>query len=101
MGAAAKLQRIGLPVAALARPASVPIDTTRTSSPYFSPKSACAPIPRASSGVMIRVSTGAFWRMKSFTSRSTCAYSSGVSALAWLKSKRSRSGALSEPRCAT
>ena len=43
--------------------ASVPMDTTRTSSPYFSPNSACAPIARASSGVMMRVSTGAFWRM--------------------------------------
>jgi hypothetical protein len=53
----------------------VPIDTTRTSSPYFSPNSACAPMARASSGVMIRVSTGAFWRMKAFTSASTCASS--------------------------
>jgi hypothetical protein len=49
---------------------------------------------------MIRVSTGAFWRMKSFTSRSTCAIRR-VNALPWLKSKRSRSGAFSEPRCAT
>jgi hypothetical protein len=102
MGAAAKLDRIGLPVAALAGAGGAPIDTTRTSSPYFSPKQRLrAQIPRASSGVMIRVSTGEFWRMKSFTSRSTRASSSALNALPWLKSKRSRSGAFSEPRCAT
>ncbi len=39
-------------------PARLPIETTRTSSPYFSPKSALAPSFCASSGVMIRVSTG-------------------------------------------
>ena len=48
-----------------------PIETTRTSSPYFSPNSACAPRARASSGVMIRVSTAEFWRTKSLTSAST------------------------------
>ena len=39
------------------------METTRTSSPYFSPKSAWAPMARASSGVMIRVSTLEFCRM--------------------------------------
>ena len=37
-----------------------PIDTTRTSSPYFSPKSAMAPEARASSSAISRVTTGVF-----------------------------------------
>ena len=80
----------------------MPIDTTRTLVAVFLAEE--APAHRGhgrSSGVMIRVSTGAFWRMKSFTSRSMRDNSSADSALEWLKSKRSRSGALSEPRCAT
>ena len=51
MGAAAQLDRI------LLRRPSPPIDSTRTSSPYFSPNSAMAPAAIASSGVISRVST--------------------------------------------
>ena len=59
MGAAAEFERIGRRrPAPMPLPARVPIETTRTSSPYFSPKSARAPSARASSGVMMRVSTG-------------------------------------------
>ena len=43
MRAAAELDRISWP-ALLARLRSTPIDTTRTSSPYFSPNSASAPL---------------------------------------------------------
>jgi hypothetical protein len=51
---------------------------------------------------MIRVSTGVFCRMKAFTSASTLRVIVRALSLAeWLKSKRSRSSALSDPRCAT
>src|SRR6266853_2857928 len=72
---------------------SPPIDSTRTSSPYFSPNSAMAPAAIASSGVIRRVSTGLFSRMRSFTSSSILRSSSCEIALVWLMSKRSRSGA--------
>ena len=78
-----------------------PMETTRTSSPYFSPKRASAPAFTASSGVMRRVATSALRRMRSLTSVSTARMSSDVSAFGWLKSKRSRSGATSEPFCVT
>ena len=55
-----------------------PIATTRTSSPYFSPNSAIAPSFTAASGVISRVVTSAFSRMRAFTSRSTAASSAGV-----------------------
>ena len=46
---------------AAGRPASpTPIETTRTSSPYFSPNSAMAPLSMASSSAIRRVSTGEF-----------------------------------------
>ena len=63
VGAAAELERVGVALRPRAPlPARVPIETTRTSSPYFSPKSARAPSLCAASGVMIRVSTGVFCR---------------------------------------
>ncbi len=78
-----------------------PIETTRTSSPYFSPNSAIAPASIAACGVIRRVSTASLSRTRSLTSRSTTAMSSGVIPLLWLKSKRRRSGATSEPFCVT
>ena len=39
-----------------------PIESTRTSSPYFSPNRAMAPAEMASSGVISRVVTGTFER---------------------------------------
>ena len=41
-------------------PSGSPMETTRTSSPYFSPNSARAPVSRASSSAISRVSTGEF-----------------------------------------
>ncbi len=48
-----------------------PIETTRTSSPYFSPNSAMAPSSTAAAGVIRRVMTSEFSRMRAFTSAST------------------------------
>ena len=79
----------------------MPIDTTRTSSPYFSPNRAMAPVSMASSMAISRVSTGAFCRMMAFAMSSTAATSSALIGLVCEKSKRSRSGATSEPFCAT
>ena len=48
---------------ALSPDCPTPIETTRTSSPYFSPNSAMAPVSMASSSAISRVSTGVFCRM--------------------------------------
>ena len=79
--AAAQLDRI---IAVVERP----IESTRTSSPYFSPNSAIAPAEIASSGVISRVVTGSLERICAFTSASTASISSRVSALGCEKSKR-------------
>ena len=60
-----------------------------------------APAAIASSGVIRRVSTDEFLRMRSLTSSSILRSSSSEIALVWLMSKRSRSGATSEPFCVT
>ena len=83
-------------------PARAPIETTRTSSPYFSPKSARAP---SSCGVVRRHDPGLDRRVlpdvgvdlgldrgELLAASSPCR---------WVKSKRSRSGATRLPRCAT
>ena len=80
--------------------AALPIETTRTSSPYFSPNSALAPASRASSSAINRVVTSAFSSTTSLAMSSTRASSSAEIGLGWAKSKRSRSGETSEPRCA-
>ena len=49
-------------------PSPSPIETTRTSSPYFSPNSAIAPVSTAASGVISRVVTSLFSRTRAFTS---------------------------------
>ena len=64
MRAAAQLDRLRRLVAFRPRP----IATTRTSSPYFSPNSAIAPVSTAASGVISRVVTSVFSRMRAFTS---------------------------------
>jgi hypothetical protein len=63
-------------------------DTTRTTSPYFSPKIIIAPAWRAFSSSSTEVSVAAFSRTSSFTRRSTSASSSSVSGWKWEKSKR-------------
>src|ERR671924_196581 len=73
------------------------ISTTRTSSPYFSPKSIIAPSLRASSICVTNARTGRFSKIRSLTIRSTSARSSGVSAWGCVKSKRSLSGRTAEP----
>ena len=51
--------------------AARPIETTRTSSPYFSPNSARAPDSIASATGMTRVTTGSFCQTTAFATRST------------------------------
>ena len=77
MGAAAQFDRPAERVAACAR-ALLPIDTTRTSSPYFSPNSARAPASRASSTAISRVVTSSFSSTTSLAMSSMRASSSGV-----------------------
>ena len=48
-----------------------PIDTTRTVSPYFSPKSIVAPLVWASASDMTRHCTGVLARISAFTMSST------------------------------
>ena len=60
-----------------------------------------APVSMASSMAISRVSTGAFCRMMALAISSTAATSSALIGLVCEKSKRSRSGATSEPFCAT
>ncbi len=70
----------------------VPICTIRTTSPYFSPKSAIAPSARASSSVVVIGRTASLRRIHSFTRSSIAARSSGEIRSPWEKSKRSLSG---------
>ena len=99
MGAAAELDRIG--AAALASPVRLPMLTTRTSSPYFSPNSAIAPLLIASSGAIRWVSTGGVLQNHGVGQVLDLADLVASSASYVEKSKRSRSGATSEPFCAT
>jgi hypothetical protein len=85
----------------IALPVASPIDTTRTSSPYFSPNSARAPDATASSTAISRVVTAAFWSTMSLAMSSTRISSSAVTGFGCEMSKRSRSGETSEPFCAT
>ena len=78
-----------------------PIVTTRTVSPYFSPNSAIAPDFNAASMGSSSVVTGVLSTTRRFTSDSMSASARSVSPAKWLKSKRSRSGATSEPACLT
>ena len=79
----------------------LPNDSTRTTSSYFSPNSAMAPDFTASSKGSCRITAGALRRISPLTSRSTVSSSAGVTGWVCEKSKRSRSGATSEPRCTT
>ena len=81
--------------------AGPPICTTRTSSPYFSPNSASAPSLMAASGVIIRVETSLFIRMRSFTIDCTCASSAVLTAFGCEKSNRNLSAETIDPFCAT
>ena len=80
---------------------SLPIDTTLTSSPYFSPKNARAPFSIAAFGVIILVVTSVLFFTYSFTNLSIVSSSSFVIGFIWLKSNLKRSGATSEPFCIT
>ena len=73
----------------------------RTSSPYFSPKSAIAPSSSALARVVCSARTGWLPAIQPFTRFSTSASSSAESALPWVKSKRSLSGRTAEPACRT
>ena len=78
-----------------------PIRMTRTWLPYFSPKRAIAPIRRAASRSVQNGSTVMFSRTASLTRSSTRSRSRSLTGLAWVKSKRRRSGATREPACVT
>ena len=78
-----------------------PASSTRTMSPYFSPKNAMAPRAAASALVVSKWRTGALSRISSLARSSMAWICSGVTGSKWLKSKRSRSGATSEPCCFT
>ena len=79
-----------------------PTETTRTLSPYFSPKSAMAPAAMASWVSRTAVVTGSFFRIASLTMPLDAAQvARRVTALKCTKSKRRRSGATSEPACFT
>ena len=71
--------------------------TTRTVSPYFSPKVATAPRAFASSIGSSSVVMSMPDRMASFTMSSTCSSCSVVIPSKWVKSKRRRSGSTREP----
>ena len=77
--------------------AQSPTETTRTRSPYFSPKSAMAPIARASSCVMVWAETARSSMSTSLTCCSTSRSTSGATAVGLGKSNRRRPGAFSEP----
>ena len=77
------------------------ISITRTSSPYFSPKSIIAPSFRASSIGVTNQRTGRFSNTFRFTISSTRWRSSDVIASWCVKSKRSLSGRTAEPACFT
>ena len=74
-----------------------PIFTTRTVSPYFSPKSAIAPDFFADSRSVSTVVTGIFSRIFSFIMRSTLSSSSAVTAEKCVKSKRPLSASTMDP----
>ena len=76
-------------------------ETTRTRSPYFSPKSAMAPEAMASCVAFTSVRTGVFFRICSLTTCSISTICAGVTGLKCAKSNRSRSGATSDPACLT
>ena len=80
-----------------------PIFTTRTRSPYFSPKSAIAlySFTATSIGTSTSVSTFVFPSTWRFTMSSMSCNSSSATAAKWEKSKRSRDGDTSEPACFT
>ena len=88
MGAAAQLLEL-------------PIDSTRTSSAYFSPNSIIAPDFCASSSGISSAPVAVLARTSRLTISSTWRISSAVIGAVWAKSKRVFSGSTSEPFCCT
>ena len=80
---------------------SAPIESTRTSSSYFSPNNAMAPSAFADSMSISLVLTSVFTRICWLTFFSTADNSSAVMASKWAKSKRKRSYVHKEPFCWT
>ena len=79
----------------------LPISSTRTSSPYFSPKSMTAPDFFACSIGMISARVGVLRTISAFTCASMRRISSSVSGLSCEKSKRVFSPSTSDPFCCT
>ena len=78
-----------------------PACSTRTVSPYLSPKNAMAPSFIASSFVISSCDTGALVRISRLARSSIATIWSGVRPSKWLKSNRRRSGPTHEPCCLT
>ena len=74
-----------------------PTETTRTCSPYLSPKKASAPMASASSLEVSSVPTPWLLSTLRLTNASTSASSSGDTPWKWLKSKRSRPSSTNDP----
>ena len=79
----------------------VPASSTRTRSPYLSPKNAIAPSSRASSIEVSKWRTGSLLNTSAFARSSMRSSSSSVTGAKWAKSKRSRSGSTEDPCCLT
>ena len=77
------------------------MSSTRTESPYFSPKSIMAPSFWASAMGKTRHSVAALASTSALTRVSTLRISSSVSGWLWTKSKRVLSGSTWEPFCWT
>jgi hypothetical protein len=79
----------------------LPMSSTRTSSPYFSPNSIIAPVFCASSSAITRAWVAALARISALTSASTGGSPRRVIGALWAKSKRVLSASTSEPFCCT
>src|SRR3954470_4979203 len=76
----------------------LPISSTRTSSPYFSPNSIIAPDFFASSIGMTCARVGVFCMISAFTRASTSRISRSLTGLLWEQSKRVFSASTSDAR---
>ncbi len=79
--------------------AQSPTETTRTSSPYFSPNRAIAPESCACCCVITAARTGKSSSNSALTRASTSISTEGGTAEVALKSNRNRPGAFSDPAC--
>ena len=79
----------------------LPMDSTRTVSPYFSPNSIIAPLCCASSSAITCAEATALIKISALTIASTRRIWASVTGALWAKSKRVRSALTNDPFCAT